>query len=449
MAAKPRILLVDDDESLRTILGSHLERGGYEVVPVGDPFNALEGLRKEEFDLLITDIKMEGLDGVGLLQAAKKAHPGLPVIMLTGHGTIETAVKSMKLGAYDYLTKPVGRDEFLHVVANALRLHQLEDENLRLRDELKERFKFDRIVAKGGSMARVFSIMERVIDSDTTVLILGESGTGKELVARALHYNGPRARAPFVVVNCASIPDNLMESELFGHVRGAFTGANRDRNGKFQRAHGGTIFLDEIGDLKVDLQGKLLRVLQEGEVERLGEGIPRRVDVRVIAATHRDIEEMRERGEFREDLYYRLSIYPIRLPPLRERRGDIPLLVKHFIEKHSGGKDLRFSPESMELLKAYSWPGNVRELENVVERALILKDDGELGPDILPPRILDAKTSAFRGEIPDEGIDLEEFEKELIRKALDKAGGNQTKAARYLGLTRPTLIYRMEKYGLK
>jgi two-component system NtrC family response regulator len=447
--APPRVLLVDDDDSLREILSAHLRKGGYDVTAEGSPVRARARLEESLFDLLVTDIRMEEFDGLALLKAARKAQPGLPVIMITGHGTIESAVESMKLGAFDYVTKPVGREEFLHIVGNALRMRALESENVRLRSELKEKYAFDEIVGKGSSMTRVFSLMEKVIETDTTVLIRGESGTGKELVARALHYNGPRAKKPFVVVNCASVPDNLMESELFGHVRGAFTGAHRDREGKIRRADGGTLFLDEIGDLKPDLQAKLLRVLQEGEVERLGEGIPRRVDVRVIAATHRDLEAMMEGGGFREDLFFRVSVYPIQLPPLRERPEDLPLLVDHFIRKHAGGRDVRFTAGTMELLKRFSWPGNVRELENVVERALILEKDGDLGPGTLPPDIIAEERGIFPGDLPDEGLDLEALEKELIRKALKKAGGNQTRAARYLGLTRPTLIYRLEKYGIR
>ncbi len=447
--SKSKILLVDDDDSLREILSAHLEKGGYEVVAKGEPLGALELLKERSFDLLITDIKMEDLNGIELLKRAREIHPDLPVIMITGHGTIESAVESMKLGAFDYVTKPVGRDEFLHIIANALRMQELEAENIQLRSELKKKYGFGQIIGKGESMMQVFSLMEKVIETDTTVLIRGESGTGKELVARALHYNSPRAKGPFVVVNCASVPDNLMESELFGHVRGAFTGAHKDRNGKFQLANCGTLFLDEIGDLKLDLQAKLLRVLQEGEVEKLGEGIPRPVDTRVITATHRDLEEMMEKGEFRDDLYYRISVYPIQLPPLRERGDDLPLLVQHFIEKYAVEGGARFRSEAMEVLRHYSWPGNVRELENVVERALILKKSGELGLDILPPTVKQETGGIFAGEIPDDGVNLDEIEVELIRKALKKAGGNQTKAARYLGLSRPTLIYRIEKYGIQ
>jgi len=447
--SKYRILLVDDDDSLREILSAHLEKGGYDVIPKGDPREALDYIVNELYDILVSDIKMEGIDGIELLKASREAHPDIPVVMITGHGTIESAVESMKLGAFDYVTKPVGRDEFLHIVANALRLQELEAENIRLRGELKEKYRFGQIIGKGESMMRVFSLMEKVIEKDTTVLIRGESGTGKELVARALHYNGPRSRGPFVVVNCASVPDNLMESELFGHVRGAFTGAHKDRDGKFRLANGGSLFLDEIGDLKLDLQAKLLRVLQEGEVERLGEGTPRTVDVRVIAATHRNLEEMIEAGEFREDLYYRISVYPIQLPPLRDRSGDLPLLIHHFIEKHAGEGEARFSSEALQVLKAYPWPGNVRELENVVERALILQNRGEIGPEILPPRVSQETGGAYPGNIPDDGLKLEELEVELIIKALEKAGGNQTRAAEYLGLSRPTLIYRMEKYGIQ
>lgn len=444
-----RILLVDDDDSLREILTHHLRKGGYEVIAEGDPLNAVELLARGNFDLVVTDIKMEGLDGIGLLRKSKELHPSLPVILITGHGTIESAVESMKLGAFDYVTKPVGREEFLHVVGNALRMRGLEEENDRLRNELREKYDFDRIIGRGKSMAEVFSLMEKVTGTDTTVLIRGESGTGKELVARALHYNGPRSSGPFVVVNCASVPDNLMESELFGHVRGAFTGAHKDRDGKFRLANGGTLFLDEIGDLKVDLQAKLLRALQEGEVERLGEGVPVPVDVRVITATHRDLEEMIRSGDFREDLYYRISVYPIPLPPLRDRREDIPLLVDHFIEKYAKERPVRFTAAALDLLRGYPWPGNVRELENVVERTLIIEKGSEIGPGILPLHIVGEESGLITGEIPDDGINLEEVEAELIRRALKKADGNQTRAAEFLGISRPTLIYRMEKYGIK
>jgi two-component system NtrC family response regulator len=447
--SKNKILLVDDDDSLREILKAHLTKGGHRVVASGDPFKALELLKSESFDLLVTDIRMEGLDGIELLKRAREVCSDLPVIMITGHGTIESAVESMKLGAFDYVTKPVGRDEFLHITGNALRLRELEEENFRLRSELEDRYGFGQIIGKGESMSRVFSLMEKVNETDTTVIILGESGTGKELVARALHYNGHRAKGPFVVVNCASVPDNLMESELFGHVKGAFTGAHKDRDGKFRIADGGTLFLDEIGDLKLDLQAKLLRVLQEGEVERLGEGTPHKVDVRVIAATHRDLEEMIKRGEFREDLYYRISVYPVQLPPLRDRGEDLTLLLQHFIEKYGHERGVGFTPEAIEILRRYPWPGNVRELENVVERALVLVKSGDIGPDALPSNIRGENVGIFPGEIPEDGIMIEELEVELIRKALKKADGNQTKAAKYLGISRPTLIYRMEKYGLR
>jgi two-component system NtrC family response regulator len=444
-----KILLVDDDDSLREILTAHLRKGGYDVIAEGDPLSAVDSLERESFDLVVTDIKMEGLDGISLLKKSKELHPSLPVIMITGHGTIESAVESMKLGAFDYVTKPVGREEFLHIVGNALRLRDLEEENVRLRNELRDKYEFGQIVGKGESMAGVFSLMAKVIGTDTTVLIRGESGTGKELVARALHYNSPRAKEPFVVVNCASVPDNLMESELFGHVRGAFTGAHKDRDGKFRLADGGTLFLDEIGDLKTDLQAKLLRVLQEGEVERLGEGVPKPVDVRVIAATHRDLEEMIRGGEFREDLYYRISVYPIPLPPLKERGEDIPLLIDHFIEKYAKGRTVGFSAAALDLMGQYTWPGNVRELENVVERALIIEKGSVIGPETLPPNLVGGDEGLITGEIPDEGINLQEVEADLIRRALKKADGNQTRAAEYLGISRPKLIYRMEKYGIK
>lgn len=446
----PRIILIDDDSSLNQILSAHLKEGGYDVFSFLDPYEGVKWMEESGFHLVITDMKMEPLDGLAVLERAKQIKPDVPVIMITGHATVRNAVDSMKMGAYDYITKPFSRDEFLHIVNNAIDHYRLKEENRQLKRDLSGRFDFSTIIGKSSAMAGVFDLMEKALDYDVTVLITGESGTGKELVARAIHYNGPRGEKPFVVVNCASIPDTLIESELFGHVKGAFTGAVRGRAGKFEAADGGSIFLDEIGDLKLDLQAKLLRVLQEGEFERVGEGIPVKVDVRVIAATNRDLEEMERRGAFREDLYYRVSVFPIDLPPLRERREDIPLLAEHFTQKYAaGGSVPQIGQEVSRALYNYDWPGNVRELENVIERALVLSRGEEIKPEHLPRKLLGSKPAgSVRLSIPDDGIKLDELERELIIQALDKAKGNRSRAARFLGISRPTLIYRMEKHGL-
>jgi two-component system NtrC family response regulator len=444
------IILIDDDRNLNEILSAHLREGGYEVFSFVDPGEGVEYLREGGYHLVITDMKMKPIDGLKVLKEAKHINSDVPVIMITGHATVKDAVQSMKLGAYDYITKPFSRDEFLHVVANAIDHYVLREENRRLRKDLSDRFDFKSIIGSSSAMAAVFDLMEKALDYDVTVLITGESGTGKELVARAIHYNGARNSKPFVVVNCASIPDNLIESELFGHVKGAFTGALRDRSGKFEDADGGSIFLDEIGDLKLDLQSKLLRVLQEGEFERVGEGRPMKVDVRVIAATNKDLEEMEKQGTFREDLYYRVSVFPIRIPPLRERKEDIQLLAEHFTGRYGGeGSSFTLSREVVEALQRYDWPGNVRELENVIERALVLSKGGEISLEHLPGKFLESKPPDLNLiEIPDGGIELEELEKKLILQALEKANGNRARAARYLGISRPTLIYRIEKYSL-
>jgi two-component system NtrC family response regulator len=446
----PRVLLIDDDRNLNEILSAHLRGAGYLVSSFVNPEEGIAHLKEGGHDLVITDMKMEPFDGLAVLEETKRADAEVPVIMITAHATVENAVQSMKRGAYDYITKPFSRDEFLHIVANAIDHHRLVEENKNLRRDLSGRYNFSSIIGRSSAMTEVFDLMEKALDNDVTVLITGESGTGKELVSKAIHYSGMRKEKPFVVVNCASIPDTLIESELFGHVRGAFTGALRDRRGKFENADGGTIFLDEIGDLKLELQSKLLRVLQEGEVERVGEGKPHTVNVRVIAATHMDLEALVEKGLFREDLYYRVSVFPIRLPPLRERREDIPLLTEHFLKKHGASLPTAgMTAESLDLLVQYDWPGNVRELANVIERAVVLSRGGEIIPPHLPPKLLTVKRpESPLLDLPEEGIRLEELEKSLIEQALAKAKGNRARAARLLGISRPTLIYRIEKYGL-
>jgi DNA-binding NtrC family response regulator len=447
------ILLVDDDESLRRVVEYNLREDGYAVVTAADGRIGMERFQETNVDLVLTDVRMPEMDGVELMTRLKAMSPDLPVIVLTAHGTIDSAVEAMKVGAFDYLTKPFTRDQLMAAVRKALELGALASENRQLRQFVRERFSFASMIGGSRAIRAVTDTASRVAVSDTTVLLEGESGTGKELLAKAIHVNSPRSAGPFVTVNCAAIPENLLESELFGHRRGAFTGAVADKPGKFQAAHHGTIFLDEIGDLPLVLQVKLLRVLQEREIDTIGEARPLKVDVRVIAATNRDVEKMTSDGNFREDLYYRLAVVSIRVPPLRERADDIPLLVDHFLAKYAE----RLSRPRPSVEKAvysafnlYAWPGNIRELENVIERALVLDRDGILGLDDLPDRLTasGARIGNLRLELPDEGISLEDIERDLLLAALEKHNWNQTRAAAYLNITRSTLLYRMQKFSL-
>ncbi len=444
------ILIADDDESLRRIIEYNLSNKGYRIFLADDGEEALNIFKSEDVDIVITDIKMEKVDGLELLEEIKRLKSNALVIMITAHGSIETAVRAMKLGAYDYITKPFDRDELQIMVEKALSLQSLMSENIRLRQELADRFSLDNIMGASSKMKRIYDMVARVAKSDSTVLIQGESGTGKELIARAIHFNSSRAKKPFITINCSAIPENLMESELFGHVKGAFTGAVKDKAGKFEAADGGTIFLDEIGDIRKDLQVKLLRVLQEKSIDKVGSTQDINVDVRVIAATNILLETAIEEGKFREDLFYRISVIPILLPPLRERKDDITLLVQHFMTKH-GGKDCKMLPEVLDILNRYDWPGNVRELENIIERAIVLKkEDNVISPEDVPDHIKRKQSSSQMSlEIPDEGLKLEEVEKALIINAMNKAGQNQTRAAELLNISRQTLIYRMQKYDIK
>lgn len=444
------ILIADDDESLRRVIEYNLSNKGYRVLLANNGNEALNIFKSEDVDIVITDIKMEKVDGLELLEEIKRLKSNALVIMITAHGSIETAVKAMKLGAYDYITKPFNRDELQIIVEKAQNLQSLMSENIRLRQELADRFSLGNIIGASSKMKRIYDMVARVAKSDSTVLLQGESGTGKELIARAIHFNSSRAKKPFITVNCSAIPENLMESELFGHVKGAFTGAVKDKVGKFEAAERGTIFLDEIGDIRKDLQVKLLRVLQEKSIDKVGSTQDINVDVRVIAATNILLETAIEEGKFREDLFYRISVIPILLPPLRERKDDIPLLVQHFMAKH-GGKDCKMLSEVLDILNRYDWPGNVRELENIIERAIVLKkEDNVINPEDIPDHIkIKQLRSQMSLEIPDEGVKLEEVEKALIINALNKAGQNQTRAAELLNISRQTLIYRMQKYDIK
>jgi two-component system NtrC family response regulator len=448
---KPFVLLIDDDPSLRRVIEYSLVESGYSVIPAASGEEGLALFQKGPSDAVITDITMPGMSGLEVLVKVRQTDPNIPVIVITAYGTIESAVSAMKQGAFDYITKPFNRDELRITLERALKMRRLEKENVRLRAEVIDRYRFDAIVGDSEKIREVIALAGRVAPSDATVLVTGESGTGKELLARGIHYSSGRSEGPFVAVNCAAIPENLIESELFGHVKGAFTGAVRDREGKFELADGGTLFLDEIGDLRVDLQAKILRALQERTVDRVGGVKPIDLDVRVVAATNKDLEREVREGNFREDLYYRLSVVTLQMPPLRDRKDDIPILAEHFLRKFSPGPTVRLAPDALALLTAYGWPGNVRELENVMERASILKRGDTITREDLPEKLNRKATGASQVllNLPEGGLSLEELEKDLIIKALEKHKGNQTRAAEYLRITRPTLIYRMEKFGLK
>ncbi len=445
---RPAVLLIDDDDSLRRVTEYTLHEAGYRVLTAADGETGLRIFGLENPPVVVTDIQMPGLNGYEILRRIKEEHPQTLVIVITAYGTVEKAVEAMKLGAYDYLTKPFSRDELRLVVAKAFSYCGLQEENVRLREALADRLDFSHMIGISDSMQEVFAIVRRVAGTEATVLLTGESGTGKELVARAIHHGSERRTGPFVPVNCAAIPSELLESELFGHVKGAFTGAIKDRKGKFELADGGTLFLDEVGELPMELQPKLLRALQEREIEPVG-GASRKIDVRVVAATNRDVEAAMGEGRFREDLYYRLAVIPVHLPPLRVRRDDIPLLVRHFLHKH-GGAQVAVSDEAMARLVAYAWPGNVRELANAVERMLILRRGERLEVNDLPPQILRREQPAGGVlNLPDEGYALEDLEKEAVLEALRRHDWNQTKAAAFLRIPRHTLIYRLEKYGIR
>jgi two-component system, NtrC family, response regulator len=449
-----RVLLVDDDESLRRVTEHHLKSADYEVVAVERAEAALQELEDSAFSVIVTDVRMPEMDGIELLRRVRVRWPQIGVLVITAHGRVEDAVEAMRVGAHDYLVKPFEHEALLLSVEKSLRLTHLLRENQRLRELAQQRLQFENMIATSSSMKTVLSEATQVAPRDTTVLVLGDSGTGKELMARALHHASPRSEGPFVAVAVGALPDSLIDAELFGHRKGAFTGADRDRKGKFELAQGGTLFLDEIGDLRLDLQVKLLRVLQEHEVDPLGAAASVAVDVRVIAATNRDLETMVRDGEFREDLYFRLSVLPLNLPPLRQRKDDIGPLAHHFAVKISeahGDAAPEISDDAMRLLMDYDWPGNVRELENVIERALVLCPAGPIEAENLPERLREdhARPEGILGALPDDGCDLAVVERELITRALEKCGGNQSQTARYLNISRNTLIYRMDKFGLK
>src|SRR5439155_4554022 len=437
---KHRILVVDDEEKLRRVIELQLSTAGFDVDKAASAEEALKIV--ERADLVLTDLKLPGMDGLELLAAIRRQNSHAPVVVMTAFGTIEVAVEAMKAGAVDFLLKPFSLDHLMAVIHKALEVRVLRDENRQLREELGRRYEFDNIIGRSTAMQEIFAVIERVAPTRATVLLAGESGVGKDLIARALHFHSPRRDRPLVKINCTAIPENLMESELFGYEKGAFTGANTTKPGKFEQADTGTVFLDEIGDVPGPIQVKLLRVLQEREFERLGSNVTRHIDVRVIAATNQDLRAALEQGTFREDLYYRLNVVPLNIPSLRERKQDIPFLANHFVHKlaaDTGSRVESITDAAMEKLMQYHWPGNVRELENVIERSLVMCTGTQLdAADIKLENAPRARPQTENHFLPD-GMTLDTYEQELIREALRRADGNKSQAARMLGLTRNAL----------
>ncbi len=452
--SRGRILVVDDDESLRRVIQVQLEDLGYDVATAADGDSALESLQLSTRELVISDLKMPGMSGLELLKKVRAGFPETIIVVVTAFGTVETAVEAMKLGAYDYITKPVHPEALELCVEKALQHLHLLEEVRTLRSTLDQKYGFENILGRSDALLYVLDQTARAAQADATVLIHGETGTGKDLLAKAIHFNSTRKARPFVTINCGAIPRELLESELFGHIKGSFTGAVADKKGKVETADRGTVFLDEIGEMPPELQVKLLRLIQQGEIAKVGATGTIRVDVRIVAATHRDLQAMIEDGTFREDLFYRLSVIPLNLPPLRERAEDIPELALHFFHKmkeRHGRPDLILLPSLLPYLSCYRWPGNVRELENVIERIVVMTRSSEIALADLPAQLQRQQPALdfLPMDLPDSGIDIEAIEKELILRALRKFDWNQSRAARFLDLSRKTLIYRMEKFGLR
>jgi DNA-binding NtrC family response regulator len=448
---KKRVLIADDEKNMRWVLGQALEGEGYEVFQAADGKEAMSAALESEPDLIVLDHRMPAPDGMEVLRRLRAKGYRAPIIMLTAHGNVAGAVDAMKAGANEYLTKPFDLDELKLSIEKAFRMQELATEVDRLREEIERDWDIEGIVAADSTMLEVLDTVQRVAPTSATAMLYGESGTGKELVARALHKLSDRSTKPFVSISAGALPETLLESELFGYEKGAFTGAVTPKPGRFELANGGTLFLDEIGDISPAVQIKLLRVLQERTFERLGGTRTIEVDVRVVAATNQDLQQLIADGAFREDLFYRLNVVPITLPPLRKRPGDIPLLVAHFLEKLSA-KGRSISPEAMQAFVEYQWPGNVRELENTIERVVILARSDEIGVDDLPVEVLAGVLSSSARMrcfvLPDEGVDIEEVEVDFVRQALDRSGNNVPKAAKLLGLTTKTLEVRMQRLGL-
>lgn len=439
-----KILIIEDEEKQRRVLGLHLSSCGFEVKAAG---TAEEGLKHAgDVDLVLTDLKLPGMDGIAMMEQLRAQNSRAPVIVMSAFGTVEVAVQAMKQGAVDFLPKPFSLDHLTVVVQKALEVRKLRDENRDLREALGQRYKFENIIGHSGAMQEIFGTVERIAGTRATVLLCGESGVGKDMIARAIHQHSPRKDKPFVKINCTAIPENLMESELFGYEKGAFTGANVSKPGKFEQAHTGTVFLDEIGDVPASVQVKLLRVLQDREFERLGSNKTMQTDVRVIAATNVDLRAALEQGTFREDLYYRLNVVPINIPPLRERKEDIPFLAEYFARKFGG----EVSEGAIERLSGYHWPGNVRELENVLERSILLAPQPSLeGADVRIEMNQRARSAGDGDHFLPEGMTLDQYEQSILREAIKRADGNKSQAARLLGLTRNALRYRLAQMGIE
>jgi len=458
VSGRGRVLVVDDERSMQEFLEIFLRSEGYQTVTAGDVASARAHLENDDFDLVITDVQMPDGSGIDLLRAVQSRGPGesdTVVIVMTAYASTETAIAAMKEGAYDYISKPFQVDEIRIILEKAIEKKSLSSENRRLRTELRSHIRERRLIGSSREMLRVAELIGQVAATKANVLVSGESGTGKEIVARAIHDASDRRESPFVAVNCGAIPENLLESELFGHVKGAFTGAVSSKPGLFETAASGTVFLDEIGELSFPLQVKLLRVIQERTFRRVGGTNDERFDARLVAATNRRLEEEVAAGRFREDLYYRLNVIEVEIPPLRERREDVPLLVAHFVEKYAselGCPVARVSDAALAKLAEYDYPGNVRELENVIERAVALTRDGEIGVDVLPPTVVRARSTQTRDRIPPEGLALEEalaeFERGLLLEALEQSGGVKKRAAARLGISFRSFRYRLEKLGL-
>ena len=451
-----RILIVDDEENFRHMLSVILKKEKYDIETASNGEEGLQKIDGEEFDQILCDIRMPGMDGLDFLKEMQKRQIDASIIMMSAYGTIDTAIEAMKLGAYDYISKPFKPDEIILTLRKAEEREGLRRENELLRREVKKEYSFEKIVSKNEKMQKIFDVIKKVAQYKSTILITGESGTGKELVARALHYNSDRAQSPFIPVNCGAIPETLLESELFGHAKGAFTDAIRTKKGLFEEADGGTLFLDEIGELPSPLQVKLLRVLQEGEIRRVGESKPIQVDVRIVAATVRDLAKEASEGRFRDDLFYRLNVLPIHIPHLRERKEDIPILVNHFITVYNQSLNKQVTgiePKALETLLNYRWYGNVRELENTIERAIVLTDGEHIGLDNLPHEVQSFEEREQAPTLTEEEYSIKKaskiLEMGLIQKALKKTKGNHTHAARLLEISHRALLYKIKEYGIE
>jgi len=452
---KKKVLIVDDESGMRHMLSVLLEREGYSIDTAQNGKEGLDKIRANDYALVLCDIRMPEMDGLTFLESTKSLNKQLPIIMMSAFGNVDTAIEAMKKGAYDYVSKPFKADEILIRLQRLTQQETLMFENQSLRRVLHQETSFSNIIARSPRMLDIFDTIRKIADYKTTVLITGESGSGKELIARAIHFNSPRSTKPFIAINCSAIPETLLESELFGYVKGSFTGANKDKKGLFEEASGGTLFLDEVGDLPLSLQVKLLRAIQEEEIRRVGDTKTIKIDVRLITATLKNLGDEIKKGTFREDLYYRLNVLPIHLPPLRERKEDIPLLAETFLSRFSKEMDKsvkKLSPETMQALTDYSWPGNVRELENTIERAMVLETEDELRPESLPDSIRNVEVNpAIRAAASELSIKkmMVIMEQELIKKALEKTGGNRTWAAKLLEISHRALLYKIKRYGLE